>query len=537
MAIKFLNTVQVDTDVLYVDTANDRVGIGTDSPSKALHVRDANDAPFRVESTDATTGIQFKDSDSDNAFYYVGSGDYFYTSASAGIGTTSVSSANKLQVNGQLRVVGSQIIGDSNVANVAPTGVQLHLKNSGEAALRLEDSDSTNLAFDISVNEGSGFSIIETIGGDTGHHTRLFIEETSGNVGIGTTSPVADLQVSSTKDGMTNGVNTNQLKLSHNASVAGAGSSVAFGVSSVDNFTGAKIVHERTASNSVGDLTFWTRETSGTNTDYDLTIERMRIDSTGAIKFNAYSAGTLVTDSNGNITATNTPPGTGVFVPLAGGSSVGQAMTGNLYGPGATFSVSGNNSSNLQVGDGFFRMEMGRSSIQARVVGVSGAASNLNLNPNGGDVIFSGGGYVGIGTTSPSNKLSLAGSGQNWSTSPAIKMWDSHNSKGWYVGSANNATTGDFYIRSVATEGAYPVAANQQFTIKQSGNVGIGTISPQSKLQVAGGIQMADDTATASAAKVGTLKYRVSGNNSYVDMCMQTGATTYAWINIVQNNW
>jgi hypothetical protein len=70
-----------------------------------------------------------------------------------------------------------------------------------------------------------------------------------------------------------------------------------------------------------------------------------------------------------------------------------------------------------------------------------------------------------------------------------------------------------------------------------SGNVGIGTTNPSSKLQVAGGIQMADDTDTASAAKVGTLKYRVSGNNSYVDMCMQTGAATYEWVNIVQNNW
>ncbi len=38
MAIKFLNTVQVDTDVLYVDTTNDRVGIGTTSPSEKLHV-------------------------------------------------------------------------------------------------------------------------------------------------------------------------------------------------------------------------------------------------------------------------------------------------------------------------------------------------------------------------------------------------------------------------------------------------------------------------------------------------------------------
>jgi len=38
MAIQFLNTVQVDTDVLYVDTANDRVGIGTTSPAAKLDV-------------------------------------------------------------------------------------------------------------------------------------------------------------------------------------------------------------------------------------------------------------------------------------------------------------------------------------------------------------------------------------------------------------------------------------------------------------------------------------------------------------------
>ena len=38
MAIKFLNTVQVDTDVLYVDAANDRVGIGTASPLASLDV-------------------------------------------------------------------------------------------------------------------------------------------------------------------------------------------------------------------------------------------------------------------------------------------------------------------------------------------------------------------------------------------------------------------------------------------------------------------------------------------------------------------
>jgi len=40
--------------------------------------------------------------------------------------------------------------------------------------------------------------------------------------------------------------------------------------------------------------------------------------------------------------------------------------------------------------------------------------------------------------------------------------------------------------------------------------------SPQSKLQVAGGIQMANDTATASAAKVGTMRYRT--DTEYVEV-------------------
>jgi hypothetical protein len=50
-------------------------------------------------------------------------------------------------------------------------------------------------------------------------------------------------------------------------------------------------------------------------------------------------------------------------------------------------------------------------------------------------------------------------------------------------------------------------------------------------------IQLPDNTATPSAANAGSMRYRVSGNNSYVDMVMQTGATTYTWVNIVENNW
>lgn len=64
-----------------------------------------------------------------------------------------------------------------------------------------------------------------------------------------------------------------------------------------------------------------------------------------------------------------------------------------------------------------------------------------------------------------------------------------------------------------------------------------GSLSITGDLVSGGGVRMADVTDAASSANAGMLKYRISGNNSYVDMCMQTGAATYAWINIKQNNW
>ena len=103
-------------------------------------------------------------------------------------------------------------------------------------------------------------------------------------------------------------------------------------------------------------------------------------------------------------------------------------------------------------------------------------------------VTFLSTGNVGIGTTAPYGRLELSGSGQSWTTAPAIRMWDSFNSKGWLVGNVNNVTPGDFYIRTLPSVSGDPGSGQQEFTIKHAtGNVGIGTTSPANKLQVANG--------------------------------------------------
>jgi hypothetical protein len=189
-----------------------------------------------------------------------------------------------------------------------------------------------------------------------------------------------------------------------------------------------------------------------------------------------------------------------------------------------------------------------------------GASTSSNWVKSGNDIYNTNSANVGIGTTTPQKKVHIEGTGG--ASEMQILVSSASDTVGHTAGIGLRGEGGEadgdlrikggiFFERIAGSFGngkmilavnssvsnTSVTVADHALTIDTNKNVGIGITGPQSKLQVAGGIQMADDTDTAVVGKVGTLRYRTSGNNSYVDMCMQTAASTYAWINIVQNNW
>jgi len=100
------NDLTVDTTTLTVDATNNRVGIGTASPSEVLHVNSGSgNIGIRVESTDSLALAAFKDNSTSDVVLAGASGDnlavshdILFTNASKGVylGVTSATASNLL---------------------------------------------------------------------------------------------------------------------------------------------------------------------------------------------------------------------------------------------------------------------------------------------------------------------------------------------------------------------------------------------------------------------------------------------------------
>ena len=264
----------------------------------------------------------------------------------------------------------------------------------------------------------------------------------SGNVGIGTSSPASRLTVSDGSSGLTpfSGTDVFMDSSGDNYLQFGSGSSsssaIYFG-DSADGDAGGIIYSHATDAMSF-------RANAA---------ERMRIDSSGNVGIGTASPSQKLTiqgtDARIYLTGANTD------IDMTGTADGQLSLDGNGFGFGIALNSSG---ANLYT----------NSASRALILGTD-ETERMRIT---------GTGNVGIGTNSPAVKLDVAGSIRNTPDNSSY-MYVGRYSAG-YGGSVLNTSGGSTFL-SLQIEGS------EKMRIDSSGNVGIGTSSPDGKLDIATG--------------------------------------------------
>jgi len=149
---------------------------------------------------------------------------------------------------------------------------------------------------------------------------------------------------------------------------------------------------------------------------------------------------------------------------------------------------------------------------------IAGAGGgNFQIKPNGGTSIFdiTSGGNVGIGTSSPDEKLDVRGSlqvGVDGTTAGLIRLMDS----GSVTEEATISTDANGGLIFGGNSGAGELifrtgSSTERMRIDSSGNVGIGTDSPNTKMTVSTGVNSSTRTFLVDNAHSGGSMYNAFG--------------------------
>lgn len=396
-----------------------------------------------------------------------------------GIGTTTPNST--LQVNG------SGIIVDSGTNASYGSGIKL--------------MNTTNKHFTAGM-KGSNFVISDTSisGVSTWSATPLdrFSIDSNGNVGIGTTAPTQKLQVENSS-----GSAIALIKSSNDSGMY------------LDSATG-RFSHNRFLENGVGKFEIGYSPTANglyfnPNTAVAETGAAMVIKNTGYVGIGnptpAYNLDVAITETGGINIKDNSSTGGRAYI----GEGTSSA---NLFSPTFLGTSVGVNRSTQFMGEAKVAEDTGTTPVMIFVSrrDDSAALSTRPLfewrNASSSLMTMSANGYLGIGTSSPAQKLNItgasvsggaaqtnisayAGSGLRLDGSISNTSQDAITYQSGGGGGAAIAfrrggayeTYMDFYTNGAATPGAI----TQAMTIDNAGKVGIGTTGPSSKLNIVDG--------------------------------------------------
>ncbi len=187
--------LNVDSGTLYVDSTNNRVGIGTTSPARNLHIHQDDSTLSYIQITNSTTGT----SGSDGVSFGI-------TSDEVAIWNNRENTATAISTNNAERM---RITSGGNVLIGTTTDSGYKLQVSGD--VEVSDSQADVLIKSTTAGQASRLVLNTTtrewrIGTHSGQNNSLWIYDataasyrlaldTSGNLGVGTTSPSHKLHV------------------------------------------------------------------------------------------------------------------------------------------------------------------------------------------------------------------------------------------------------------------------------------------------------------------------------------------------------
>jgi len=401
-----------------------------------------------------------------------------YTSANVGIGTTSPSA--KLDIAGSI-TVGTGVTGantDIKISNATNSKTHFIFSDVSSGELGIEAGSSAGIKFNTNT-----------------FNTRMVITS-GGNVGIGTTSPSAPLEVYNAPGASL----LTALRLTNGTGAGGA--NVQIFLSAAGNNGGVRLRAEAPGSN---------------HNDFSLYVTNAgTLQSTPAI---------FVQGSSNNVGIGTTSPSLATL-----------QVNGNVYATSFTGSLSGTASF------------ANNATTASHALSLKGISNNyVPLGNTAGDVsnsvIYQTGGNIGIGTTSPSATLTISKAASNYvfdiqnadetefklrtynhgtATAPGLAF-----TQGLYYITQENAAI-KFYRGNGTTGGFLTFTTNngtEQVRITNGGNVGIGTTSPVATLDT---VSAVTGTYASSTQQVVARFYNLpaslgSGNNSAF-LSLQTSA-------------
>ncbi len=456
-------------------TTTGNVGIGTTTPSAKLSIKGAG----------TTTGINFQTTNSAGSPLVT-----MLDSGNVGIGTTTPAYALDVAGNVYFRQVVGQnqlVVGQAS----AQSGYRAFIKAGNLAniglGIRGASGQTANL-FQWENDSGTGLGGIDA----------------SGNVGIGTTSPTSPLHIEADNDPKAILVNNGGLRMNGGNSFfifSNLASNSFDGISNViNNFNNYAGLLLRKTSTGTGD--YFLVEDSATNSIF-------KIDTNGRVGIGTTSPGEKLEVDNGNI--------------IANIGKVISAATNYRFTMDAT-------------NGGGPRLSLGNNSVPSSFFEIGAWSDRNNFDTKARDLQFystaapigfilkQDTGNVGIGTTSPGDKLTISGG------SFAIRETDDGNDALRFDSGTQSGAL-RLYSNGTKTIEIHGYDTNPSYF--NGGNVGIGTTSPQAKLDVSNLVTDNTDnsigvrtsiTANATSDNSGSVYGLIFSSNSGKDSYNRTGS-------------